>query len=63
MVLSVVVRMRPLRTDVNGTLVARPATMTLAEHGAVGRNLHRWVRPAHGDHRFVGKRPKGARQR
>ena len=34
--LSVVVRPGPLRTAVNGTLVARPVRMTLAHRGAVG---------------------------
>jgi hypothetical protein len=34
--LSVVVRSGPFRTAVNGTLVARPARMTLVHRGAVG---------------------------
>jgi hypothetical protein len=34
--LSVVVRSGPFRTAVNGTLVARPARMTLAHRGAIG---------------------------
>jgi hypothetical protein len=35
-VLSVAVRMRPLASVVNGTVVARPARMTFVRPGSVG---------------------------
>src|SRR4029450_7207528 len=44
-VLSVVVRWGPVRTVVNGTLVARPARTTLAPAGSNSHRLHRRVRP------------------
>jgi hypothetical protein len=43
-VLSVVVRSGPVRTAVNGTLVARPAETTSARPGSVGTNSTARVR-------------------
>jgi hypothetical protein len=53
--LSVVVRSGPVRTLVNGTLVARPWRMTPVSGCAVGSQLGLSVRPVLGDHRIVGK--------
>jgi hypothetical protein len=61
-VLSVVVRWGPVRTAVNGTLVARPP------RDDPGIRLRRWfhpdptVRRVFGDPRLVGKSPEGSRQ-
>jgi hypothetical protein len=60
--LSVVDRSGPFMTAVNGTLVARPARMSLAHRGAVG-SASTGVGPVLGDHRLVGKSPEGSRQR
>jgi hypothetical protein len=60
--LSVVVGWGPVRTAVNGTLVARPAWVTPVSGCAVGFTLTVGVRPVFGDHRLVGKSPEGSRQ-
>jgi hypothetical protein len=60
--LSVVVRWEPVRTAVNGTLVARPVRMTLAAPWCRRFNHERRVRLLLGDHGIVAKSPKGLRQ-
>jgi hypothetical protein len=58
-VLSVVVRWRPVRTAVNGTLVARQAGIG-GMGGAARSCLDRRARPVLGSHRIVGNPRSGA---
>jgi hypothetical protein len=61
--LSVVVRWGPLRTSVNGTLVARPLRTTPSNPSCLRFHPDRRVRPVLGDYRLVGKSLEGSRQR
>jgi hypothetical protein len=61
MALSVVVRWRPVRAVVNGTLVARPARTTFTAWQR-RHQLGRRVRPVRGDKGLVGKPLQTARQ-
>jgi hypothetical protein len=54
-VLSVVVRLGPVMTAVNGTLVARPVRLTRHTVVPLAPHLDRRVRPVLGDHCIVGK--------
>jgi hypothetical protein len=53
--LSVIVRWEPIKTAVNGTLVARTPRMTPVSGCAVGSTLDRRGRPVLGGHRLVDK--------
>jgi hypothetical protein len=59
-VLSVVVRWGPVRTVVNGTLVARPSRMTPVPGGAVGSQPGPRARSVRRNHHIVGSRERGA---
>ena len=61
-VLSVVVRWGPVRTAVNGTVVARPAMTRFVGCGLRRRQLDRRVRLDPGDVCLVAKSPEAARQ-
>jgi hypothetical protein len=60
--LSVGVRMPPLVSVVNGTVVARPMSATYVAPGSIGYQVDRWVRPDPGAACLVGKgrRPTAA---
>jgi hypothetical protein len=59
---TVTIRWIPLVTPAYGTRVARPARTLTPRPGGDGSQLNRRVRSVLGDHRLVGKSPKGSRQ-